>query len=596
MSRNEEMRFNHLPDIEISRSRLNLSHSVKLTADVGEVVPFFWTEILPGDTIDITTNIVCRLQPLVAPIMDSLYIDSYYFYVPSRLVWSHFKEFMGEDPVNPWDNPIEYTIPQLSFPTNGVQKGTIADYFGLPINVPTDQTVSALPFRSYALICNDWFRDTNIMNGVHIWTDDTTRTMSNGSDQVTDIELGGKPFIACKSHDYFTSALRDAQRGNPALVNTGTIAPVITNDMSSIGGNLSNWFTEIGNTGESVWSNLHGPSPIGTSVQLDYNAGSGPWKYAQDWTGSGATSIGLEKTSSNMALLTGAQSVVSGNDKYPFFGNLSSYIYNFSGFTTNELRQAFAVQKFMEKSARGGNRYRDMLYSQFGVTASDASLQRSEYLGGSRIPVQVSQVTQTSSSSGSGSSGQFLGDVAGQSVTMDSSDDVFRSFDEHGFVIGVMVMRYDHTYSQGIPRMFSRKSKFDMFFPVFSNLGEQIVRRKELYLNNTTEETSASLDMKNDSAFGYQEAWAEYRYMPNRVCGEMRPTYSQPLDMWHLGDKYAKAPTLSSDWIREDKSNLDRCLAVTSNVANQYFADIYIQNTMSRPMPLYSIPGLIDHH
>lgn len=251
--------------------------------------------------------------------------------------------------------------------------------------------------------------------------------------------------------------------------------------------------------------------------------------------------------------------------------------------TINQLRLAFQIQKMYERDARGGTRYIEILKSHFGVTSPDARLQRPEYLGGNRVPININQVIQQSSTT----STSPQGNVAGQSLTTDSHYDFTKSFTEHGFVIGLMVARYDHTYQQGIERMWSRKDRFDYYWPVFANIGEQAIKNKEIYAQGTA---------KDDEVFGYQEAWADYRYKPNRVTGEMRSAYAQSLDVWHLGDDYDVLPSLSDSWIREDKSNVDRVLAVTSSVSNQLFADIYVANRTTRPMPMYSIPGLIDHH
>lgn len=254
------------------------------------------------------------------------------------------------------------------------------------------------------------------------------------------------------------------------------------------------------------------------------------------------------------------------------------------GATINQLRLAFQIQKFYEKAARGGTRYIEVIKSFFGVTSPDARLQRPEYLGGNRLPIHIQQVVQNS---GTQDSGTPQGTPTGLSVTSDTHSDFTKSFVEHGFVIGLMVARYDHTYQQGIERFWSRKSKFDYYWPVFANIGEQAVKNKEIYAQGTA---------KDDEVFGYQEAWADYRYKPNRVSGEMRSTSKAPLDSWHFADKYTQLPTLSDEWIREDKSNVDRALAVTSSVSNQIFCDIFIKNRSTRPMPLYSVPGLIDHH
>lgn len=558
-------------NIDISRSMFNMNHSVKFSGNVGDVIPFDVTEVLPGDTFEVDTTKVVRLQPLVAPIMDEVILDIYWFFVPNRLVWNHWVNFMGENTESAWSPTTEYNIPQIRIPENGFEQGTIADYMGVPIKCGYGTTVSALPFRAYALICDQWFRSEAVMDPVHVHIDDTTRTGVNTDNQVTDIELGGKPFIACKFFDYFTSALPTPQRGNPVSLplidGTQTYAPVVGippygsqyRQHPNADGQVKNGWTRpihYSTVDESVMPNVY--------KGLDYES--------------------VLTTTSGGETMAGTSDSVTTLD-YAFADNLWTVLTpsTFSAINVNDLRTAFAIQKYLEKSARYGGRYIEHIKAFFNVDSPDARLQRSEYLGGSRLSLNINQVeNQTLNDSAP------LGHVGGMSVSADSNSDFTKSFTEDGLVIGCAVLRYHHTYSQGLDRMWTRKSLYDFYNPVFANLGEQSIRKDEIYLD--------SLSTQNESTFGYQERWAEYRYRPNRVAGEMRPTADNSLSMWHLGDNYSDVPTLSPDWLREDKTMLDRALAVTSDVANQCICDFYIQMKATRPMPLYSIPGLIDHH
>ena len=561
LSRNAESRFAVNPThLDISRSRFDRTSTVKTSFNVGDLVPFYVDEVLPGDTFDVSTAKVVRMQPMVAPPMDDLFLDTYYFFVPNRLVWEHWTNLMGENDTTSWYPTVDYSVPQLISPQNGGWNiGTIADYFGIPTGVP-GLHVNALPFRAYAKVVNDWFRDENIVDPAVLTTGDTTTQGSNG-DGLANYEKGGKPFVAAKLHDYFSSCLPSPQKGNPVTVPVANVSvpidiPVTTSTqvLSDLGTNTPAMVLQ---NGPMVLSNNGYLSVAGSTVSLKQDVDVDPIR------------------------------TISGTDEPLMPVNLRA-IGNAvgSGFATsiNELRMAFQMQKLLERDARGGTRYIEMIKSHFGVTSPDARLQRSEYLGGNRIRINVNQIVQQSSTT-TGSTPQ--GNPVGLSVTHDNADSFTRSFTEHGFVIGLMVARYPHTYQQGLERFWSRKSRFDYYFPVFANIGEMAVLNKELYA------TGSDSDNK---AFGYQEAWADYRYKPSRVTGEMRSSATKSLDVWHFADYYNKLPTLSPDWIKEDKNNVDRVLAVSSKVSNQLWADIVINNRTSRPMPLYSVPGLIDHH
>lgn len=582
MNRNVESHFAKLPHAEISRSRFDRSHSVKFTGNIGQVIPFCLEEVLPGDTFSVDTAKVVRLQTPLTPIMDNIYMDTYWFFIPNRLVWEHWKEFCGENTNSPWIDPVQYTIPQITAPSGGWNVGTIADYLGIPTGVD-NISVNALPFRAVALVMNEWFRDENLTDPLVIPVNDTTVVGSNGSNYITDTALGGAPFLASKYHDYFTSALPDPQKG-PDVTIQGAIGdlPVVGN-----GKNLGLVNADGESYALSTQGTEAGTANIGLLKGHKWAYGQAPGVTGQYNQG---TMIG-DSTSVGVGVPT--QTQLGSNLENSGLIALSSG----TAVTINQLREAFQMQKFYEKMARQGSRYTEILSGMFGVTSPDSRLQRPEYLGGNRLPVNINQVVQTSATQAqSGLTTTPQGTVTAYSLTTDNHSDFTHSFVEHGFLIGFCVMRYDHTYQQGIDPMFSRKNKFDYYWPVFANIGEQPILNKEIYAQGSTVLNPNTQVPYDEEVFGYQEAWAHYRYKPNRVCGEMRSTYARSLDVWHLGDDYSSLPTLSDSWIREDKSNVDRVLAVQSSLQNQFFADFFIRNNATRPMPLYSIPGLIDHH
>lgn len=555
MNRNQNSHFAKNPTINIHRSRFDRSHSVKLSFDAGLLIPFYCDEILPGDTFQIDTSKLIRMQTLAAPIMDNLYLDTYYFFVPNRLVWDDFQRFMGENEDTYWTNEYVVNVPNVNAPSGGWNIGTIADYFGIPTG-KTGFGVNALPFRGYALIWNEWFRDENLQ--VPQVNKKSTGFATGANLANTDPDCawkGGYPLPVSKFKDYFTSCLPSPQKGPDVLVPLGDYAPVITGDTDWTPSNMTA-------------SGVKTPEPLHFRV-----AGS-------NINNSGAVASG------NIISSNGDSGYVSGSNSATgsvYVSNLLANLKDATAASINQLRLAFQIQKIYEKDARSGTRYIEILHGHFSVTSPDARLQRPEYLGGNRMLINVNQVIQQSES---GTTPQ--GTTTAYSLTVDNHSDFTHSFVEHGFVIGVMCARYDHTYQQGLEKFWTRRNRFDYYFPSLANIGEQPVLNKEIFLSG-----DASYD--ND-VFGYQEAWADYRYKPNRVCGEMRSSATNSLDVWHLADDYADKVYLSDSWIREDKTNLDRALAVSSETSNQLFGDIYIKNYATRPMPLFSIPGLIDHY
>ncbi|QXN75129.1 major capsid protein [Microvirus mar29] len=560
MSRNAESRFAVNPTrIDISRSRFDRSHSIKTTFNVGDIIPFFVDEVLPGDTFSIDTSKVVRMQTLLTPMMDNLYLDTYFFFVPNRLTWEHWKEFNGENTQSAWLPTVEYQVPQLTAPAGGWSIGTLADYFGIPTGI-AGLSVNALPFRAYALIMNEWFRDENLTDPLNIPRGDASAVGVNTSNYITDVALGGAPFRAAKYHDYFTSALPAPQKGPDVQIPGGTGANV------------------------PVYA-------LGQQVPVKAEAGNMVFKTfgASGATNSYASLLGVANTSAasfdRANSFEASYSFETQGEQYGVPLNLWAVgDSSLATATINQLRLAFQIQKMYERDARGGTRYIEILKSHFGVTSPDSRLQRPEYLGGNRIPININQVIQQSATQ---TDGTPQGNVAAMSLTTDTHSDFTHSFTEHGFVIGLMVARYDHTYQQGLERFWSRKDRFDYYWPVFANIGEQAILNKEIYAQGTDQD---------DEVFGYQEAWADYRYKPSHVTGEMRSSAPQSLDVWHLADDYDQLPKLSDAWIRETPETVDRVLAVSSRVSDQLFCDIYIKNMCTRPMPLYSVPGLIDHH
>lgn len=564
MSRNAESHFAVNPTrIDMSRSRFDRSSSYKTTFNVGQIIPFYVDEVLPGDTFSIDTSKVVRMQTLLTPVMDDIFLDTYYFFVPNRLTWSHWKQFMGENTESAWIPSVEYEVPQLTAPEGGWNIGTIADYMGIPTGV-SGLSVNALPFRAYALIMNEWFRDENLSDPLNIPVTDATVQGVNTGTFVTDVAKGGLPYTAAKYHDYFTSALPAPQKGPDVMIPIAEAANAYVYPAPSLNPDLTENFNPL------QWVNSSG----NILTKSDMN-----------WSSLGFHRDGNNNLTNNTRVRGTNDSLSSLNETPIIPGNL---IAKFDGVsqaaTINQLRLAFQIQKLYERDARGGTRYIEILKSHFGVTSPDARLQRPEYLGGNRIPININQVVQSSSTDASGTP---QGNTAAYSLTSDNHSDFTKSFVEHGFLIGVMVARYRHTYQQGLERFWSRKDRFDYYFPVFANIGEQAIKNKEIYAQGT---------VKDDEVFGYQEAWADYRYRPNRVTGEMRSSAPQSLDVWHLGDDYESLPSLSDSWIREDSKTVNRVLAVSDNVSAQLFCDIYVRNLCTRPMPLYSIPGLIDHH
>lgn len=579
MNRNVESHFSMLPSAEIKRSRFDRSQDVKFTCNVGELIPFYVDEVLPGDTFDVTTSKVIRLQTLLTPVMDNMYADFYFFFVPNRLVWDHWQNFMGESE-KAWLPEVQYAVPKIGLIDDlaegdgAVQVGDILDYMGVPVGVscasdsgvvPADKFsgVNALPYRAYLKIYNDWFRDENLVDPINIYTGDTNYKYNA-------ITTAHKPLLAAKFHDYFTSALPNraklAGAGEP-FQSGSIVSPVYGYNTQGIPVKTGSY--NIAYDSENPLVALHGHRYDGAAASATYLTIDSARNAADD----GSVSVIGRGNSGTAATGFVPDNLYVDLSAHPMIG----------GIDIVSLRYAFQVQKFYEALARSGSRYIEILSGLFGVHSPDQRLQRPEYLGGNRVPVTIHQITNQSQGES-----DFLGDVGAMSLTTDKHSDFVKSFVEHGFVIGIMTIRYDHSYPQGLERFWFRRDRFDYFWPQFANLSEQPVYVGEVRMSAD--------NLAGEEVFGFQEAWADYRYKPNKTMAEMRPGISNTLASWHFADYYTERPYLSQAWIEEDKANVDRTLAVTSAVSNQVLCDIYIQNYSTRPMPLYSIPGLADHH
>lgn len=553
MNRNTELHFAENPtNIDMQRSKFVREMTHKTTFNAGDLIPIYVDDALPGDTIQMDMASCIRMSTPIYPVMDNAYIDTYFFSVPERLVWQHWKEFMGENTTSKWEQEIEYQMPQIKAPSGGWAKGTIADYMGVPTKID-NLSIRADYFRAYALIWNEWFRDQNLKDPAHINMDDATVTGSNGSTYQTDAQLGGMPLKAAKFADYFTTALPEPQKGPDVMLPIGGNAPVVTGTKN---------VTMTGN-------DLHWLNPNGNIPGLD--------------DGNYHTLVTSKRSSGEYNTQALSNGVSGGTTTNLAPANLWADLGLVNAVTVNQLRQAFAVQRWYEKAARGGTRYTETILAHFGVTSPDSRMQRPEYLGGKRWRINMDQVLQTSSTNTTSPQGN----TAAYSLTCDNSSLFTHSCTEHCIIMGLMVVRTDHTYQQGLAKKFSRKSIFDFYWPSFANLGEQAILNKEIYAQGTA---------ADDEVFGYQEAWADYRYSPSRVSGAFRSNYAQPLDAWHYADYYTKQPILSSDWIDETRANINRTIAVQDELEDQFIGDILFKAEWTRPMPIYSIPGLIDHH
>ena len=553
-SRNAESRFAQVPRVEIRRARFKRDFSNITTINEGDLVPLYVDEVLPGDTISCDLNGLIRMSTPLYPVMDNCYLDTYAFFVPCRLLWEHWENLMGQNDSSYWAETTEYSVPQTNAPSTGWNVGTIADYMGIPTGI-NGISVNSLPFRAYARIWNEWFRDENLQQPVVQDTDDANNTGSNTGNQLTDAQNGGLPLKVGKMHDYYTSCLPEPQKGEAVSVGLAGIAPVY-------------W----ANQNKQFWGTGKDSMALGISIFNDNTNAliSRKVEGKDNWADG---ELNPEKPNGTIPVTAKAGRTKTEN------AYLAADLSDVAAISINELRQAIAIQHILEADARGGTRYTELLAHEFGVTSPDSRLQRSEYLGGTRVPININQVIQNSATTDASPQGN----TAAYSMTTLRNKMCNYSSVEHGYLMILGCIRVDHSYQQGLSRMWSRKTRFDFYHPMLANLGEMAVLNKEIYCQGNA---------KDDEVFGYQEAWADYRYHPNIVTGEMRSQYAQSLDAWHYADYYEELPTLSSTWIQEGTENIDRTLAVQSENSHQFICDFYFDQTWTRPMPIYSVPGL----
>jgi len=532
---NQRHMFSQVPKAEIQRSKFDRSSNYKTTFDSGYLIPIFCDEVLPGDTFKMNVRTFARLSTPLHPIMDNMYADMFFFFVPNRLIWTHFVNFFGEQ-ANPTDS-TSFLVPQAQSPNNGYANGSLQDYMGLPTS-PIGGAANwylhnNLHPRAYNLIWNQWFRDQNLQNSVVV-------DMGDGPDNVANYVLLRRG----KRHDYFTSALPWPQKGPAVSIPIGTTATVKTSATALVTGAQT----------PSHWSLASGAGAVG------------------NWMGGfSAGNLGVNTSSASASIGTA----------YP--DNLFADLSTAAATTINQLRQAFQIQKIYEKDARGGTRYTESIQAHFGVVSPDARLQRPEYLGGGSTPVNVNPIAQTSGTGATGTSTP-QGSLAAMGVFSHSGGVGFtKSFTEHGVILGLLEVRADLNYQQGLNRMWTRQTRFDYYWPSLAQIGEQSVRNDEIFCQGIT--------ATDPLTFGYQERYAEYRYKPSIITGQFRSNFATPLDSWHLAQNFASLPTLNSTFI-QDTPPIARVVAVPSQP--QFLLDVHFDLQCARPMPVYGVPGNID--
>lgn len=552
MNRNNERHFLQVPQMHTSRTRFNRDQTILTTFDSGKLIPFFVDEVLPGDTFQVDTSAIIRMTTPKYPVMDDAFIDFYYFYCPNRILWENFKKFMGEAESEPWMPAKTYNVPQIEIEGTSSEprpeEKTILDYMGVPTKVKSPFKVNALPIRAYIKIWNEYFRDQNIENAATVRTGDENLKQGASEANLNDLlkyaENGGYCLPVNRFHDYFSSCLPYPQRGPEVTVPMTGNAPVA-----------------LRNSNEN---------------DINYNTLEFVLGVTQASNAAGSLTYSINPVSNKRQLLYGGTDKVNGGISNGFvYADLSTV----TATTINELRNAIAVQQYYEAMARGGSRYREQVQALWDVTISDKTAQIPEYLGGGRYRIGMNQIVQTSGQQGEKDTP--IGETGAMSVTPINESSFTKSFEEHGFIIGVCCVRHNRTYQQGLERFWSREDRLDYYVPQFANIGEQPVKKKEIMLTGRA---------SDEETFGYQEAWADYRMKPNRVSGLMRSNATGTLDFWHYADNYTEAPTLSQEWMAEGKTEIARTLIEQNE--DQFFGAIRVANKTTRCMPLYSVPGL----
>lgn len=559
--------FSNVPVIRHSRSRFDLSHGLKTSANVGDLVPFEVQEVYPGDTFKVKTSCVTRLtSQFFRPVVDNLFLDTYYFFVPSRILYDKFKNVFGENTESAWANTVDYQVPFIPGGTGSqVPSKTVGDYLGLPVGVNLGAPVSVLPFRAFAKIYDDWFRDQNNVAPMHIQTGERATSEAFNDNAWSPNNYTGKLPKVAKMHDYFTTCLPSPQKGDPinlTIANFSDVPVGAQNNTHTFGSSVA-------------------PRLVGTVLPLSLNASQAYSAFVANGSSGGPSSSGY------FSVLNSTGSASSGTTPATFqnlWAKTSDLTVN--PISVNDLRFAFQYQKMLERDARSGSRYVEYLQGHFGVSAGDYRLQRSEFLGGKRSPITITQVTQTTGADVNSETNDpvTLGSVGAYSLS-NSRSRFTKGFVEHGYVIGVFCIRQFHTYQQGIERFWRRTARTDFYDPVFANIGEQPVYKTELFGKAT-----------GNQVFGYNEAWADLRMRLSHITGQMRSGVENSLDVWHFGDLYNTAPVLSQEFIEETSRYVDDTITVRSTVQDQFLLDFYISNIAYRPLPTYSVPSLIDHN